>query len=97
MKRVALGLIRLYQMTLSPYWPARCRFSPSCSHYALEAVERLGLRKGGWLGVRRLLRCHPFGGFGYDPVPLPQQASAEGGPGSGGRRQGVMESGSGIR
>ena len=69
MKRAMLGLIRLYQTVLSPYWPGTCRYTPTCSHYALEAVERLGPWRGGLLALRRLLRCRPFGGSGYDPVP----------------------------
>ena len=70
MKRLLLGLIRLYQNTLSPYWPARCRYTPTCSHYAYEAVHDLGGWKGGWLALRRLARCQPWGGSGYDPVPM---------------------------
>ena len=69
MKSVALGLIRLYQKTLALYWPATCRYTPSCSHYAHEAVLRFGTWKGGWLALRRLARCQPLGGSGYDPVP----------------------------
>ncbi len=69
MRRLSLGLIRLYQMFLSPYWPATCRYSPSCSFYAHEAVARYGSWKGGWLALRRLARCHPLGRSGYDPVP----------------------------
>jgi putative membrane protein insertion efficiency factor len=64
-----VALVRAYQLTLSPWFGGACRFSPSCSHYAIEAIERHGLRRGGWLAVRRLARCHPFGSFGADPVP----------------------------
>ena len=63
------GLIRLYQRLLSPLLPAACRFYPSCSQYALEAITRHGALKGGWLAARRLTRCHPFHPGGYDPVP----------------------------
>jgi len=63
------ALIRVYQLFLSPLIGPRCRFLPTCSHYAAEAVERHGAARGGWLAVRRLLRCHPWGGSGYDPVP----------------------------
>jgi putative membrane protein insertion efficiency factor len=70
MKYLMLGLIRLYQKTLSPYWPAACRYAPSCSHYAHDAVLRFGLWRGGWLSLRRLARCQPLGGSGYDPVPV---------------------------
>jgi hypothetical protein len=64
---VAAG-IRLYQVLASPF-PSPCRYTPSCSAYALEAVRRHGALRGSWLGVRRLLRCHPFRAGGFDPVP----------------------------
>lgn len=66
-----VALIRVYQYTLSPFWPAACRYAPSCSAYAVEAVRRHGALRGGWLAARRLGRCHPLGGHGYDPVPEP--------------------------
>ncbi len=66
---LAVGLIRIYQLTLSPWLGRRCRHLPSCSAYALEAIERFGPLRGGWLGVKRLARCHPWGTSGYDPVP----------------------------
>ncbi len=62
------GLIKLYQLLASPF-PSPCRHTPSCSMYALEAVRRYGALKGGWLGIRRISRCHPFSQGGYDPVP----------------------------
>ncbi|HEX2582459.1 MAG TPA: membrane protein insertion efficiency factor YidD [Dongiaceae bacterium] len=65
----AIAMIRLYQLTLSPFWPGVCRYRPSCSAYAIEAISRHGLAKGCWLGLLRLLRCHPWGGHGHDPVP----------------------------
>lgn len=65
------GLIRGYQLLVSPVLPASCRFVPTCSEYAREAIARYGALRGGWLAVRRLLRCHPWGGAGYDPVPDP--------------------------
>ena len=68
-RALALGLIRVYQNTLGPALPPACRFEPSCSRYAYAAIERHGLLRGAWLAVRRLGRCHPFGGSGYDPVP----------------------------
>ena len=69
MKRVLLFLIRLYQKYLSPGLPRRCRFSPTCSQYAVEALRKYGPVKGSWLTLKRLARCHPWGGSGYDPVP----------------------------
>ncbi|MBQ2992852.1 MAG: membrane protein insertion efficiency factor YidD [Alistipes sp.] len=62
-------LVRFYQLCISPLTPAACRFTPTCSQYALEALRRYGLFKGGWLAVKRIARCHPWGGSGYDPVP----------------------------
>lgn len=62
-------LIRFYQLTLSSLMGRRCRFEPSCSHYAQEAVLRFGVWRGGWLAARRVARCGPFGGSGFDPVP----------------------------
>ena len=67
------GLIRLYQITLSPILGGACRFEPSCSAYALEAVERHGAVRGARLALARLLRCHPFGAAGYDPVPVAEK------------------------
>ncbi|MEM0933816.1 MAG: membrane protein insertion efficiency factor YidD [Bacteroidota bacterium] len=62
-------LVRLYQLLISPYTPATCRYSPTCSAYTLEALKKYGLFKGGWLSLKRILSCHPWGGKGYDPVP----------------------------
>jgi len=64
-----LTLIRGYQLTLSHWMLTQCRFEPSCSRYTYEAVERYGALKGSWLGIRRILKCHPFHAGGYDPVP----------------------------
>ena len=70
MKKLMLALIRLYQRGISPYTPPSCRFTPTCSAYAAEAIEKYGALKGGWLALRRLLKCHPFyKGDQYDPVP----------------------------
>ena len=71
--RVAMGAIRLYQLTLSPLFAGSCRFEPSCSRYAMRALEQHGLRRGAWLALRRLARCHPLGGSGLDPVPPPSR------------------------
>lgn len=65
-----LGAIRLYQLTLSPWVGRECRYLPTCSQYAAEAIERHGALKGGYLTIMRLARCHPLGGRGYDPVPI---------------------------
>ncbi len=67
-RRAVAALIRAYQLLASPF-PSPCRFAPTCSSYTLEAVRRYGVIKGGWLGARRILRCHPFHPGGYDPVP----------------------------
>lgn len=63
------GLIRFYQQWVSATMPAACRFQPSCSEYALRAIRRHGAGRGAWLGVKRVVRCHPWGGAGFDPVP----------------------------
>ncbi len=70
MKRFLLAAISFYQRAISPYFPARCRFTPTCSTYAVQAIQKYGARKGSWLALKRFLRCHPFykGDF-YDPVP----------------------------
>ena len=69
MRRLFLLLIRFYQICISPLIPPRCRYVPTCSHYAIEAVQKYGAAKGGYLAAKRICRCHPFGGSGYDPVP----------------------------
>lgn len=62
-------MIRVYQTLISPYTPASCRYSPTCSAYALQALRKHGLARGGWLALKRIFSCHPWGGKGYDPVP----------------------------
>ena len=64
-----LALVKFYQLCISPYTPAACRYTPTCSQYAVEALKKYGPIKGSWLTLKRLLRCHPWGGSGYDPVP----------------------------
>jgi putative membrane protein insertion efficiency factor len=66
---VLIGLVRVYQWTLSPLLGPRCRFEPTCSAYAIEAMRRFGPLRGVWMAGRRILRCHPYGATGYDPVP----------------------------
>ncbi|WP_198659451.1 membrane protein insertion efficiency factor YidD [Winogradskyella aurantiaca] len=62
-------VIKIYQLFISPLTPATCRYNPTCSHYAKEALQTHGLFKGGWLAIKRIFSCHPWGGSGYDPVP----------------------------
>ncbi|MBC7332412.1 MAG: membrane protein insertion efficiency factor YidD [Synergistetes bacterium] len=69
MRKAVLLLLNLYRRFISPLYPPVCRFSPSCSLYAYEAIEKYGVLKGSYLALRRLLRCHPFHPGGYDPVP----------------------------
>ncbi len=69
MKAVLLGLIRAYRLVLSPWWGRHCRFTPTCSEFASEAIDRHGAARGAWLALRRILRCHPWCPGGYDPVP----------------------------
>ena len=69
MKRVLLALVRFYRRAISQFRPPCCRYTPTCSQYALEAIEKYGALKGGWMAFRRILRCNPFHKGGYDPVP----------------------------
>ena len=69
MGRFLIYLIRIYQNMISPHFPPACRYTPSCSAYAVEAIQKHGAIKGSWLAVKRISRCHPWGGSGYDPVP----------------------------
>ena len=68
-KKIALLFVKFYQYCIRPLLPDACRYKPSCSNYAIEAINKHGAFKGGWLGLKRIFRCHPFGGHGYDPVP----------------------------
>jgi len=62
-------LVRFYQKIISPLTPATCRYTPTCSHYTLTALQKHGLFKGGWMSIKRIFSCNPWGGSGYDPVP----------------------------
>ncbi|WP_062678037.1 membrane protein insertion efficiency factor YidD [Parageobacillus toebii] len=72
-KKLLISFIRFYQIFISPLKPPTCRFYPTCSHYGLEAVKRFGAIKGGWLTIKRILKCHPFHPGGFDPVPEKQE------------------------
>ncbi len=74
MRALLKGLIRLYQLVLSPLLGPRCRFYPSCSHYAAEAIDVHGVVRGTWLAIRRIARCHPLNPGGFDPVPSPNHS-----------------------
>lgn len=75
MRRMLLGLIAFYQRAISPHLPASCRYVPTCSEYARVAIQRWGALRGGWMGLKRILRCNPLHKGGYDPVPeLPDGA-----------------------
>ncbi|MBX3103020.1 MAG: membrane protein insertion efficiency factor YidD [Bacteroidetes bacterium] len=76
LSRLLIGTFRFYQYAISPLFSANCRYTPTCSSYAVEAVRCHGWAKGGWLAVRRLSRCHPWGSYGYDPVPKPCTCSS---------------------
>ncbi|MET6990009.1 membrane protein insertion efficiency factor YidD [Sediminicola arcticus] len=73
LKQIAIApfilMVKLYQNFISPLTPASCRYSPTCSQYTMEALKKHGLLKGGWLSLKRIFNCHPWGGKGYDPVP----------------------------
>lgn len=69
MNKIFIFLIRVYQVTLSPVFGQHCRFTPTCSNYAIEALQKHGIFRGGWLGLKRLFSCHPWHEGGYDPVP----------------------------
>lgn len=67
--KLMILLIRIYQLTLSPFIGRNCRYTPTCSNYGIEAIKKYGAIKGGWLTIKRILSCNPWGGSGYDPVP----------------------------
>ncbi len=69
LKKIFIFPVRLYQLIISPWLPNACRFHPTCSQYMIEAIQKYGVLKGGWLGIKRISRCHPWGKSGHDPVP----------------------------
>jgi len=69
MKYVFIFLIRIYQKVISPLFPGSCRYTPTCSHYSIEAIKKFGVIKGIYLSSKRIIKCNPWGGYGYDPVP----------------------------
>jgi len=69
LKKLFILPIRFYQLAISPYLGKNCRYQPTCSHYAIDAINEWGVLKGMWLGLKRIFSCHPWGGHGYDPVP----------------------------
>lgn len=69
LKKLALLMVKFYQLSIRPLLPNACRYTPSCSEYATEAITKYGALKGSWMGLKRISRCHPWGGHGYDPVP----------------------------
>jgi putative membrane protein insertion efficiency factor len=75
-QRTLIFAIKVYRLTLSPFLGRQCRYEPTCSVYAEQALRRFGVRRGAWLAVKRLGRCHPWGGSGYDPVPEPDEIRA---------------------
>lgn len=66
-------LVQIYQAGISPYLPSTCRYQPTCSHYAIEALQKHGILRGGWLAIKRIASCHPWGGHGFDPVPTKEE------------------------
>ncbi len=69
LKKIAIACVKFYQYCIRPLLPNACRYTPSCSAYSIEAINKYGAFKGSFLGIKRILRCHPWGGHGYDPVP----------------------------
>lgn len=69
MRKILIGIIRIYQYGISPYLPPHCRYTPTCSAYAVDAISQFGILRGGWLALKRIGRCHPWHEGGYDPLP----------------------------
>lgn len=77
MRKILIGLIRIYQYGISPYLPPHCRYTPTCSTYAVEALGRFGILRGGWMALKRIGRCHPWHEGGYDPLPEREQQKSD--------------------
>ncbi|GAA0306308.1 membrane protein insertion efficiency factor YidD [Psychrosphaera haliotis] len=77
LRTILKKIVRGYQILISPWFPAKCRFYPSCSEYTIEALDTHGSAKGSWLSVKRILKCHPFSDGGFDPVPKPTSINTE--------------------
>lgn len=77
MKKILIVLVRFYQAAISPFFPASCRYQPTCSHYMIEAIQVWGPIKGLWLGIKRISKCHPWGGSGFDPVPKKKKKTGD--------------------
>ena len=75
---IFVGLIRFYQLAISPMLGANCRYTPTCSQYGIDAIREWGPLKGGWMALKRFTRCHPWGGHGYDPVPKKEKGTLKG-------------------
>jgi uncharacterized protein len=69
LRSLAIGFVKFYQWCIRPLLPNACRYTPSCSEYSIQSIKKYGAFKGTWLGLKRIMRCHPWGGQGYDPVP----------------------------
>lgn len=75
LRKIFILPIKFYQLSISPLLGSKCRYTPTCSHYMIDAIEEWGILKGGWMGIKRISSCHPWGGHGYDPVPKKDSSS----------------------
>ena len=75
LRKIFILPIKFYQLSISPLLGSKCRYTPTCSHYMVDAIEEWGILKGGWMGIKRISSCHPWGGHGYDPVPKKDSSS----------------------
>ena len=75
LRKIFILPIKFYQLSISPLLGSKCRYTPTCSHYMVDAIEEWGILKGGWMGIKRISSCHPWAGHGYDPVPKKDSSS----------------------